>query len=230
NHLNAMGISYYKKKRAPKYTEKQLEDVPTRARRLYRLLLNGDFELVMDDEKYFLLNSESVAANRDFYTSDKNVTPPEIKFRRSQKYEPKILVWVALLETGLSEPFFAKQQQAAASDIIKKEKLLFWPDLASSHYGHKVTQYLDENHVQYVERQSNPPNCPQSRSIETLWSILADMMYEGGWEAKTIYQLKRRIAKKLKEIDIEVFQATFSSVRKQLRKIADKGPYASCSS
>ncbi|CAF5106763.1 unnamed protein product [Rotaria magnacalcarata] len=110
-----MGISYYKKKRAPKYTEKQLEEVPTRARRLYRLLLNGDFELVMDDEKYFLLDSESVAANRDFYTSDKNVTPPEIKFRRSQKYEPKILVWVALLETGLSEPFFAKQQQAAAS-------------------------------------------------------------------------------------------------------------------
>ncbi|CAF2052526.1 unnamed protein product, partial [Rotaria magnacalcarata] len=66
----------------------------------------------------------------------------------------------------------------------------------SSHYGHKVTQYLNDNDVQYVERQSNPPNCPQSRPIETLRSILADMVYEGGWEAKTIYQLKRRIAKK----------------------------------
>ena len=36
NHLKAMGISYYKKKRAPKYTEKQLEEVPARAHRLYR--------------------------------------------------------------------------------------------------------------------------------------------------------------------------------------------------
>ena len=55
--------------------------------------------------------------------------------------------------------FFAKQQQAIDEEetyldqCIKvrlipflerhhnKEKVLFWPDLASSHYGHKVTQY-----------------------------------------------------------------------------------------
>ncbi|CAM4799961.1 unnamed protein product [Rotaria magnacalcarata] len=51
NRLKAMGIKYYKKQRAPKYTDKQLEEIPTRARRLYRMLSNNDFELIMDDEK-----------------------------------------------------------------------------------------------------------------------------------------------------------------------------------
>ena len=46
-----MGIRYYKKQRAPKYTNKQLEEVPCRARRLYRMLSNNDFELIMNDEK-----------------------------------------------------------------------------------------------------------------------------------------------------------------------------------
>ena len=54
NHLKAMGTKYYKKQRAPKYTDKELEEVPTRTRRLYRMLSNNDFELIMDDEKDLL--------------------------------------------------------------------------------------------------------------------------------------------------------------------------------
>ena len=42
HHLKAMGIRYGKKQRAPKYTDNQLEEVPTRARRLYRMLSNND--------------------------------------------------------------------------------------------------------------------------------------------------------------------------------------------
>ncbi|CAF1440368.1 unnamed protein product [Rotaria magnacalcarata] len=64
-----MGI-HYRKKSALRYTEKQIEQVPTRARRLYRTLLNNDFELIMDDEKYFTLTNESMSNNRGFYTSD----------------------------------------------------------------------------------------------------------------------------------------------------------------
>ena len=75
-----MGIRYYKKQRAPKYTDKQLEEVPTRARRLYRMLSNNDFELIMDDEKYFLLQDQSAPTNRGLYTSDKRTTAPQVKF------------------------------------------------------------------------------------------------------------------------------------------------------
>ena len=57
------------------------------------------------------------------------------------------------------------------------------------------------------------------------------MVYGEGWEAKTIDHLQRRIAKKLKEIDIKIVQQMFSdTIEKQLRKIADNGPYEACSS
>jgi hypothetical protein len=82
-----------KKQRSPKYTDKQLQQIPTRARRLYRMLLNNDFELVLDDERYFSLSDQSVSTNRGFYTSDKGKTPPEVKqFKRTEKYESKVLV------------------------------------------------------------------------------------------------------------------------------------------
>ncbi|CAF1476480.1 unnamed protein product [Adineta ricciae] len=208
-----MGITYRKKKRAPKYTDKQLEEVPTHARRLYRTLLNGNVELVMDDEKYFLLHNESISANRGFYTSDPNATPPAVKFKRTQKFEPKILVWIAISQNGISMPFFKEHQQAVTQmtyldECIKhrlmpfieeyhhKRKVLFWPDLASSHYGRKVMEYLDEYVISFVSQEKNPQNCPQARPVETFWSILEQMAYSDGWEAKNIDQLKRRIKKK----------------------------------
>ena len=86
--------------------------MPTRARRLYRTLLNNDFELIMDDEKYFTLTNESVSTNRGFYTSDPSTTPSDVKFKRTQKYLAEILVWIAISEKGISQLFFAKQTQA----------------------------------------------------------------------------------------------------------------------
>ena len=198
-----------------KYTDKQLEEVPTRAGRLYLTLSNGDFELVMDDEKYFLLHNESIAANRDFYTSDQSAAPPEIKFKSTQKFEPKILVWIATSESDISTPFFTEQQQAVTqttslNECIKarlmpfiekyhhKKKVLFWPDLARNHYGFKVMEYLDQSSIHFVSQQKNPQNCPQARPVETLWSILEQMVYDGAWQAKNINQLKKRIMKKIK--------------------------------
>ncbi|CAF1359000.1 unnamed protein product [Rotaria magnacalcarata] len=242
-----MGIQYYKKQRAPKYTNKQLQEIPTRARRLYRMLSNNDFELIMDDEKYFLLQDQSVPTNRGFYTSDKRTTAPQIKFKRIQKFESKVLVWIAISEKRISKPFFSKQKQAIGQITYlnqciiarlmpfitshhSKGKVLFWPDLALSHYGHNVLQYLDQNDVQFGHKEFNPQNCPQARSIETLWSRLKNMVYDEGWEAKTINQLRRRIARKLKEIDIQIVQQMFLGIRKQLRQITDNGPYEAFSS
>ena len=85
---------------------------------------------------------------------------------------------------------------------------------------------MNQNDVQFVDKEFNP----QAHPIETLWSILKNMVYDEGMEAKTIDQLQRRIAKKLKEIDIQIVQQMFSGIQKQLRKIADNGPYEACSS
>lgn len=178
----------------------------------------------MDDEKYFSLTDQSFPSNRGFYSSDKSQTSPEVKFRRTQKYKPKVLVWIAISENGTSTPFFAKQKQVINEGtylnecIIQrlmpfitthhnKEKVLFWPDLASSHYSDSVRRYLKENDVEFVPRDFNPQNCPQTCPIETLWSILKNMVYDEGWEAKTVNQMQRRIVQKLKQIDITVVQS-----------------------
>ncbi|CAF1933346.1 unnamed protein product [Rotaria magnacalcarata] len=200
----------------------------------------------MNDEKYFLLSDQSVPTNRGYYSSDMSLTSPEVKFKRVQKFERKLLVWIAISTNGISSSFFAKQRQAFNEKtyleecIIKrlvpfidtyhdKDKTLVWPGLASSHYSNIVTSYLSQNGIQFVDRYMNPQNCPQSRPIETLWSILTNMVYDQGWEAKNIDHLKQRIQEKIKEIDLNVVQSMFSDIRKQLRKIADHGPYHACS-
>ncbi len=48
------------------------------------------------------------------------------------------------------------------------------------------------------------------------------MVYAEGWQARTINPLKRRIVKKLKDVDVKVVQAMFPDMRTQFRKIADK--------
>ena len=86
-YLKDMNIKYYKKQRAPKYSDQQLQEVPTRARRLYRTLGNNDFQIIMDDEKYFLLSDQSVPTNRGYYSSEKSLTSPEVRLKRTQKFE-----------------------------------------------------------------------------------------------------------------------------------------------
>ena len=68
----------------------------------------------MDDEKYFLLQDQLAPTNRGFYTSDKRTTVSQIKFRRIQKFEAKILVWIAISEKGISQSFFSQQKQAVS--------------------------------------------------------------------------------------------------------------------
>ncbi|CAF4118672.1 unnamed protein product, partial [Rotaria magnacalcarata] len=150
------------------------------------MLSNNDFELIMDNEKYFLLQDQSVPTNRGFYTSDKRTTAPQIKFKRIQKFEPKKQAIGQI--TYLNQCIIARLMPFITSHHTKG-KVLFWSDLASSHYGHNVLQYLDQNDVQFGHKEFNLQNCPQARPIETLWSILKNMVYDDGWEAKIINQL-----------------------------------------
>ncbi|CAF1507070.1 unnamed protein product [Adineta ricciae] len=115
-------------------------EVPTRARRLYLTLFNGNVELVMDDEKYFLLHNESISANRGLYISDSNATPPAVKFKRTQELEPKIFVWIAISQNGISMPFFKEHQQAVTQMTYLNEciKRRLMPFIEEYHHKRKV--------------------------------------------------------------------------------------------
>ena len=64
--------------------------------------------IVMDDEKYFTFWYSSLAGKSDYYTKDFQGSPDNIKYKGVAKFEPKMLVWCAISEAGISEPVIAQ--------------------------------------------------------------------------------------------------------------------------
>jgi hypothetical protein len=65
---------------------------------------------------------------------------------------------------------------------------------------------MTEN-LPFVNNTNHPLNVPQARQIENLRGILAQKVYEGGWEAKTKQELISRIQSQLKKFDSNFLQS-----------------------
>ena len=88
-----------------------------------------------------------------YYYADKNdkiIDCSKVKSRR--KFEPKLLLWIAISDKGMSEPFIASSGLAITKEVYTKhcleqrllpflsnkhthDDVLFWPDKASAHYA-----------------------------------------------------------------------------------------------
>ena len=184
--------------------------------KLYRKLLN-DEDLIIDDEKFFKLSGNNVLGNRYFYSTDPSVAPPNIRFQQKTQFESKVMVWMAISTKGVSNVYVHRGKQAVDQKIYLKEcinrrllpfvdkyhsnrNILFWPDLARSHYSNIVQQRLNEKNIPYVSLVDNPPNVPQARPIEVIWAILERKIYENNWQANNIDHLVRRIKQKNQRI------------------------------
>jgi len=210
-------IRIRKRRTAPKMDS---QDQDKRAKKncgkLYRKLLRG-CDLILDDEKYFKLTGDNVNSNRLFYSTDPATAPTDIKFRKKKKFEPKLMVWMAMSSKGVSNMYVHKSKQAVNEDTYLNECInkrllpfiekyhqngnyLFWPDLASSHYSKSVQERLNEKNVPFVIRKDNPPNVPQARPIETIWALLEQKVYKNNWQAKNVDELAQRILKNQKNL------------------------------
>ncbi|CAF3544917.1 unnamed protein product [Rotaria socialis] len=218
------GLKHYKRQKAPKYSENQVEQIPKKCRKMRRQMLTSNTFIIVDDEKYFTFSNDDMPQNVGFYAFGKEDVPDNVKFKTKEKYPKKVLVWLALSAKGISTPYIGSTKGPAITADIYVNKCL--SKLPSSHYANKTTRWLHEQNIKFVPKQDNPPNVPQARPIEDFWSILAGKVYEGGWESKTELQLKRRIYQKIKEIDMNVVQHMMMSIRTKLRKIEDKGPFS----
>ncbi|CAF4403061.1 unnamed protein product [Didymodactylos carnosus] len=175
--------TYYKRQRAPKYNQKQLEQIPSKCRKLRREITDYETFIIVDDEKYFTFSGDDMLENAGFYASDKENTPPDVRYKCKQKFAPKILVWLALSSKGISRPYIGTTKGPAVTGDVYVEKCLlklltfinkhhpddkyiFWPDLASSHYAQQTTEWLNERKVPFVPKCANPPNVPKARPIE----------------------------------------------------------------
>ena len=239
---NRTGVRVLKRKDAPKYSnDDQERRAELNSLKVYRLLQPG-VNLIMNDEKYFTLTGDTVG-NRCYYTSDSSLTPPEVKFKRRMKYEPKLLVWWAISAKGRSSLYVHRSKAAVGSQTYLNEciskrlvpsiekyhhgdSILFWPDLASAHSSKEVQAFLVNHGITCVKRSQNPPNVPQARPIETIWTLLEQKVYDKGWEGRNLDELAKRIILKAKDIDQNVVTKMILRVRKKLLKMYRNGVYS----
>ena len=198
----------------------------------------------MNFEKCLCFDGEIMPNSARYYTAHKSKLLGDVSFIKKNNYPKNKLMWLAISNRGMSVPYFRPSKSVAINtEIYINECLqprllpfihkhhgdfnyLFWPDLARAHYSKESVAWMNEN-VYFVDETTNPPNVPQARPIENLWGILAQKVYEGGWEAKTQQELISRIQSQLKKFDSIFLQSLMGGVKTKLRAIADRGVLAS---
>lgn len=153
-------LTYRKRRMAPKYTAAQLEKIPSCCRALRRVHF-VDKIVVMDDEKYFTLCNSQMKGNDGFYTDNIQECPDEVRLKGKVKFAENILVWCAISEAGVSQPYIGRARgEAINADIYIRQcltklqqfittnhpndEIIFWPDLASCHYARQTTDWLSQ--------------------------------------------------------------------------------------
>lgn len=129
----------------------------------------------------------------------------ELIFIKRLKKRPNFLrnIWFGKLSTdgNVSEPYITEGtinadvnlneclKQRLLPFIIKHhscDEILFWPDLASSHYAKKVLEFLKAENIILVPKSKNPPNLPQASPIEQFWAICKQKYAERSKPAKNL--------------------------------------------
>ena len=240
-HLKKEGIRVFKRKKVPHYSAEQATKAQQNCLKLAKEI-SGKI-VVMDDESYFPLKADYIPGNDIFYTKDKQKTPDHVKFAAQSKFPERLMVWIAVSEKGVSEPFYKPRNCAIDANLYQNEcikkklvqflnrfhqndKIIFWPDLAACHYAKSTIALLNELEIPVVEKKINPPNVPQCRPIEKFWFTLKCAVYENGWEAQNEMTLKQRITRKIHEMDITSLQNDLKGLGKKLRKTGRFGVYA----
>jgi transposase len=236
--LTAADAHSFKRTKAPSTSGSQQEKQKVKIDRLYRLILDQNatsVSIVMDDESYFEMKSLNIPGNDHYYAHERNDAPPSKKFAPMEKFAPKVLVWIAISDRGLSRPYFAPSTGALNAELYQRKcvtqrlkpfidsyhddgEYLFWPDLASCHYAKTTMEVFEELDINVVPRDKNPPNTPQLRPIEDFWGILKQLVYDKGWQAENLEQLKRRIKYCLKKVNMSVVRDMMLHVKSRVRQ------------
>ena len=88
-NMKKMELNYYKRQRAPKYNQQQLEKIPGQCR---KFINKKKPIIILDDEKYFAISGDNMLTNAGFYFSNQTNTPNDVKFKQKQKFKSKVLV------------------------------------------------------------------------------------------------------------------------------------------
>ena len=111
---NQPTVKIYTQKSTPKYrNENQKKRAQLNSWKLYKVL-KPHVQLILDDENYFSL-TRNISCNRKYYTSDSFTAVPEVKYKTKMKFEPKLLVSMAVSQKDVSSIYVHR----SAKDIFK---------------------------------------------------------------------------------------------------------------
>lgn len=207
--VKKLGVKARRKETVPKYSGDQESRAKSACRKLYRNrgLSTGAKILIMDDETYVPVDPDQVPGIQFYHSKDKSEVPDKNRFKGKSKFPKKYLVWQCIDENGnVSDPFITTGTINAKiylkECLIKRLKpfiekhhelnsILFWPDMASSHYASQVTTWLENEKIDFVAKNDNAPNVPQARPIERFWALCKKAYKKRAWPAKSLSSFKR---------------------------------------
>jgi hypothetical protein len=201
------GYKAYTAKKRPNRNEKQEKVAKTRARLLYdKVLTKHGGCLLMDDETYVKTDFKQIPRQKFYYSQIRGNVPKKYKHILIDKYARKYMIWQGLCSCGLKTRAFVTTLNVS-SDLYQKEclekRLLplirkhqvpvkFWPDLASCHYSKSTMKFYEDNNIDVVPKNFNPPNSPELRPIERYWAIMKAKLFKNGGVVKTTAELLQR--------------------------------------
>lgn len=222
----------YKKQKIPKQSPEQKRRAKTRARKLYDRLLDNPYQCVlMDDETYIKEDSRTLPGPQ-FYTKSSGESVPVADTTVAiEKFGQKVLVWQAICTCGLRSAIFFTKGTISAKvykeeclqkrllPLYRKHELppIFWPDLASAHYAKTTLQWYSENGIKYVEKNINPPNCPQLRPIERYWAIVKRAFKKEGTVSEDMNQFKKNWSAASRKCTKATVQKLMAGVKSKVR-------------
>ena len=91
-------MKYYKRQYGPHASQKQKAAQKSRLTKLKKRIMNASkfHDIVIDDESYFGLSGFDQPGNQGYYAKNKEQVDIDIKYKRKQKFSPKILIWLAI--------------------------------------------------------------------------------------------------------------------------------------
>lgn len=235
--VQKLGIKARVKQTVPKYTDGQEQRVQKCCKALYRKLSKKI--VVMDDETYVPVDPANIPGRQFFHSVDPSKVDFSQKFKTKEKFYEKYIVWQAMDSNGnVSKPYIQKgtlDSQVYLNNCLKQklipfidsfhnfDDVLFWPDLATSHYAKTVTEYLNSKNVDFVPKDMNPPNLPQCRPIETFWAQCKSEYKKIRKPSKNLLAFKRIWTRISNKVSKKSGKALMKGLKNKIKLVGENG-------
>jgi hypothetical protein len=130
-------------KSAPKTTPRQQSVIRARLKLLTQNFFSAKsiYKCVMDDESYFMVDG-SEWQQQSYYESEDHPATEDLKFIRKTKFPAKVLLWLVVTESGISEPVSFKAGLAVKKEVYISKSLPVLHKFIQKHHKNKKNRIL----------------------------------------------------------------------------------------